>query len=55
MEGIAENSEPSYSEVPYENRWELFKPYLAQLYIQERRKLSDIVNIMKTQRKFYAS
>lgn len=55
MEGIPENSDPSYSDVPYEKRWELFKPYLEQLYIQEKRKLSDIVNIMKSQRKFYAS
>ena len=55
MEGNAENSEPSYFEVPYEKRWELFKPYLEQLYIQEKRKLSNIMNIMKTQRKFYAS
>jgi Clr5 domain len=55
MEGSTQNSGPSYSDVPYNKRWELLKPYLEKLYIQEKRKLSDIVDIMKSQHKFYAS
>jgi Clr5 domain len=55
MEGSVQNSAPSYSDVPYDKRWELLKPYLEQLYIQEKRKLSEIVEIMKSRHMFYAS
>jgi hypothetical protein len=55
MEGIAQNSAPTFSDVPYEKRWELLKPYMEQLYIQEKQKLPDLVAIMKTRHKFYAS
>jgi hypothetical protein len=55
MEGIVENSAPSFSDVSYDKRWGMLKPYLEQLYIQEKRKLSDIVEIMKSRHKFYAS
>ncbi len=55
MEGFGQSSGPSYSDVPYGERWELLKPYMEQLYIQERCKLSDIVDIMKSRHKFYAS
>jgi Clr5 domain len=55
MEGFAQNYGPSYSDVPYNERWELLKPFMEQLYIQEKRKLPDVVDIMKSRHKFYAS
>jgi hypothetical protein len=55
MEGIAQNSAPSFSDVAYEKRWELLKPYIEQLYIQEKQKLPTLVAIMKARHKFYAS
>ena len=55
MEGMAQNPWPSFSDVPYNKRWELLKPYLEELYINERREVSEIVGIMKARHNFYAS
>ncbi|MCJ1314234.1 hypothetical protein MMC25_007914 [Agyrium rufum] len=40
--------------VPYEERWELFKPVLDRLYNQENLKLSEIESTMKSDYRFNA-
>jgi hypothetical protein len=55
MEGLVQGSGPSYSDVPYNERWELLQPFMEQLYIQEKKKLHEIVDIMKIRHNFYAS
>ncbi|KAH8812637.1 hypothetical protein F5884DRAFT_832254 [Xylogone sp. PMI_703] len=46
---------PTFSHVPYTKRWEPLKPYIEQLYLQDRRSLEDVVDLMKGRHKFYAS
>jgi len=36
------------------DRWEAFKPTIEKLYLQERRKLADVVTIMKRDHGFDA-
>ncbi|KAI9764311.1 MAG: hypothetical protein M1840_008529 [Geoglossum simile] len=43
------------SNVPFSARWELLKPDLERLYLDEKRKLSEIIEIMKWQHGFDAS
>lgn len=45
----------SQLDAPYAERWELLKPVMSQLYIDEKKKLKDIVKIMAAEYKFFAS
>ena len=40
--------------VPFSERWELLKPDLERLYLDEKRKLPEIIEIMKSQYEFDA-
>jgi hypothetical protein len=54
MDGTAEVP-ASQLDAPYAERWALLKGVMSQLYIEEKKKLKDIVEIMKVEYKFYAS
>ncbi|KAH8787302.1 hypothetical protein BGZ57DRAFT_968841 [Hyaloscypha finlandica] len=55
MKDVAQGSFPSFSDEPYSERWELLKPFLEQLYIVEKRKVHEVVDLMKSRHQFYAS
>ena len=40
---------------PYSERWALLKDVMEWLYLEQKKKFKDIVQIMKTQYQFYAS
>jgi hypothetical protein len=42
------------SDAPFTEKWELLKPYLERLYLDEKRKLPEVVQIIKTQYGFDA-
>ena len=44
----------SLSSVPYDQRWEILKPTIEELYIHENRQLADVVTIIKTHHGFAA-
>ncbi len=54
MDGIADVS-AAHLTAPYAERWGLLKDVMARLYIEEKRKLKEIVEIMKAEYRFYAS
>ncbi|KAH8656006.1 hypothetical protein BGZ60DRAFT_567862 [Tricladium varicosporioides] len=54
MDSTAEISD-DHLKAPYAERWGLLKKVMARLYIDEGRKLKEIVEIMKTEYRFYAS
>ena len=54
MDGIAEASVDQLS-APYAERWGLLKDVMARLYVDEKKKFKDIVEIMKADYQFYAS
>ncbi|KAL2072966.1 hypothetical protein VTL71DRAFT_10290 [Oculimacula yallundae] len=45
----------SHLDVPYAQRWEILKPILSRLYIDEKKGVKEIVNIMQAEYRFYAS
>jgi Clr5 domain len=51
LTAVMETSVPDAArpDVPFSERWELLKPDLARLYLDENRKLSEIIEIMKSQ------
>ncbi len=54
MDGIAGPS-TNHLNVPYAERWGLLKDVMARLYMDEKKKLKEIVEIMKADYRFYAS
>jgi hypothetical protein len=44
----------SLSDVPYNQKWELLKPHIYRLYIDENRSLSDVISMMKRDFNFNA-
>jgi hypothetical protein len=51
------NNTPSREElykVPFPERWELLKPVLKRLYFDEKRKLPEIISLMKSTYNFDA-
>jgi hypothetical protein len=44
----------SLAKVPYEARWELLKPTIKRLYIDEGRRVTDVAEIIKTDYEFSA-
>ena len=40
--------------VPYEQRWELLRPVIQQLYMNESKKLADVIRIIKDHSSFVA-
>jgi hypothetical protein len=40
--------------VPFDQRWELLKPEIIRLWLDERVKLKDLVSIMKERHNFPA-
>jgi hypothetical protein len=54
MDGVAGLSTDQLN-APYAERWDLLKDVMARLYMDEKKKLKDIVEIMKTDYRFYAT
>ncbi|KAE8444540.1 hypothetical protein EG329_014464 [Mollisiaceae sp. DMI_Dod_QoI] len=54
MDGTAGPS-TNHLNVPYAERWGLLKDVMARLYMDEKKKLKEIVEIMKAEYRFYAS
>jgi hypothetical protein len=54
MDGVAGASADQLN-APYAERWGLLKDVMARLYVDEKKKLKDIVEIMKAEYRFYAS
>lgn len=54
MDSVAEVSD-AHLKAPYAERWGLLKVVMARLYLDEGRKLKDIVEIMKVEYRFFAS
>jgi hypothetical protein len=44
----------SLAKVPYQARWELLKPTIKRLYIDEGRRLADVADIIKKEYGFVA-
>jgi Clr5 domain len=44
----------SLSDVPYEQKWELLKPHIHRLYIEENRSLPEVISMMKREFSFDA-
>lgn len=54
MDGVAGGSADQLN-APYAERWGLLKDVMARLYLDEKKKLKEIVEIMKAEYQFYAS
>jgi hypothetical protein len=46
---------PSLHDVPFSERWELVKTAIVRLYVVEKRRLSEVIRIMKEQYRFDAA
>lgn len=44
----------SHGDVPFQERWELLRPIITQLYVDEEKTLSEVVAIMKAEHGFDA-
>ena len=40
--------------IPYHEKWEVLKPVIKRLYIEENRKLNDIISSIRNQYGFHA-
>ena len=45
---------PNLHEVPYDDKWELLKPILEYLFIQENKKVTEIARTMDADYRFMA-
>ena len=54
MDGVAGTSAKQLN-APYAERWGLLKDVMGRLYMDEKKKVKDIVKIMKADYQFYAS
>jgi hypothetical protein len=52
--GPSGQSSLSLSDVPYNQKWELLKPHIYRLYVDENRSLSDVISMMKRDFNFNA-
>lgn len=51
---VGQGAPRSLLDVPFNERWELLKPTIERLYIDEKRKLPDVMKILKDQYGFDA-
>lgn len=49
-----QGSDPFFLKVPFNKRWEIHKPTIKRLYVEENMKLSELVVKMKTSYMFDA-
>ena len=42
-------------DVPFDQKWEILKPTIEHLYVHEKRKLPELMQIMKDQHAFVAA
>ena len=47
MEPLVVDDFPSLDGVPFSEKWDLLKPSIERLYVQEKQKLPDIVRAFK--------
>jgi hypothetical protein len=48
------SSPHSFRDLPYDDKWEHLKPIIADLYLDQKRPLSEIVSYMKKTYGFHA-
>lgn len=51
---MATSRNVSYGDVPFQERWERLKPIITQLYVNENKKLAEVVAKMKEEHGFDA-
>ena len=54
MEGPALPDPATLHSAPFTKRWELLRPVIERLYLDENRPLSEVIEVMKTEHGFDA-